>query len=642
MYKGEFSREHLDQIETSSEPIEGFLHSENIENFITQNEKKFDQMNFQVEIDPDRTPIKTLGNEILAIPVLIDHLDNQADSEPRTDWIVASIKEQKIKYRLQANNRLIAEYNLPNKEAFELKQILDRSQKKVTARDISSYPYEFLLPYEEVWPKEAEILVVGDPYQRCDRDRVTLIDYEYADEIMPDLINWIASQQNQNLSHEDLTQRMRFFFDDLHTGDNVSLEYIYGPYMSDLGNPYKYFVDTCLQTAVSMIEAYAQGNFSCAQAESRVNQLQQEYISLREGDWEIKTYLEQTKDDPEAEKSLRDYYELKEYAKKPEPKKWQRYQEEWEDFLQNIPAEIKTKAKIETEEKRVRYWLNELKEITGPLPERLQQAIGQMQGLYREIITKIATLPEFRNHFQEIPYNETISDTFNKGLMSDSVFGVVPPGMPLPKRADQYLGEAVDFNQRLAIYLEKILPVLMSEEERLYKSGINFDLETVDYYTRGLEKAMIKEKMHRKRTQAATVTHGFFPDDAKGMKQQDRILALYSVSTHVWNTYNQPQQFQTDIEKTIEMLKPKGKYIVGPISYAAYHVWSRSGKIPEGIAAEEFAGSSLRQACENLKQTGKIDYFFTKVNDPEAEEDCTQTTEFDNGAIAGSLVITKK
>ena len=146
----------------------------------------------------------------------------------------------------------------------------------------------------------------------------------------------------------------------------------------------------------------------------------------------------------------------------------------------------------------------------------------------------------------------------------------------------------------MGIYLKNILPTTENESERITKSGIPIDQHTKFALLSKLEQGLIHEQLHRKRTQRA-------------------------------------------IEAALSFLKPGGKYILGPINHAAYHVWSREGEIPTGMA-QNFDGNSLRTACRDLELEGKIKYYFTKID---ASGDIIDSTDFETGDIAGSLVITK-
>ena len=618
------------------QPI-GQMHRSEIDDFFVRHEKKFRGGGWHIEVDPERSPLVDAAGFVYGLPVVCEPLDSE-DDESQHAWITCRIQPETIDYVFSLNNQIIESRKPTKQETFEEKQRIDQSSKKVTARGPGTYPGQLLLLYDEVWPKDSDIVVVGDPYQLCDFDRTTIIDYEFADEIVPNIKGIIEELRAGNMDANQVMYRLQSFFEDLHMGDEFAIKMLYGGYVSNEGNPYSVLLRKCMQTVANGLVEYANGNTAAGdQVQASVHTLQAEYIKLRRGEWKQEEYIDQIDDTPEAKESLKLFFKLKEISCHPNPKAWADYKDAWSRFFDQIPPEYAALEEIHSLTRRVRYWLDQLPQMSAAVPERAEKGLNETINAYREIQSRLANIPEVKAGTMEIPHVSEIMDVRSTGLMSDSPFGVATPGMPLNRRVDKYLGEAVDFVNRMGIYLRNILPAIENESARITKLGVPIEQHTKFALVSKLEQGLIHEQLHRKRTQRSVVLNGFFPETANLADPKDRIIALYSVSTHVWESYNSPDQFACDIKAALAFLKPGGKYILGPINYAAYHVWFREGEVPSEMA-QSFDGNSLREACQSLKEEGKMEYYFTKIDD---SGEIVDSSEFETGNIAGSLVITK-
>jgi len=619
-----------------------------------------------IAFDSHRSSLETIDGKLLAIPVVL----KMADGEKQDNWITAQFDVDKIEYVLSANDSVVDSRSYTAQESFEVSELLDKKVKKVTGRSMGSYPNEFLLSYSEVWPKDADMAVIGDPYQRIDRDRTTLIDYEYADEIMPDNRNLIEQVNSGEMSLKDVQEELNYFYKNLHIGDEVSLAMIHGGLTPETGNPYVSFVDDCIDLASKYI--YSAGkNISLDSLEKETIRLQKRYTELRLGTWEYKEYKPYFEDDDEALKKLEIFYKIKEGSVHPSPKAWDEYITSWDQLLDRIPDEVINDSNLGETKERVEHWLKEIPKIKGVAPTRIQDALRELSKAYKEIIDRVSSHPkmsevvaqrEGEDSFGFSPVGEeyvppqrksedidrgdviaflndyTILDAGKKGMMSDSPFGIATPGIPVNYRADGYLSESVDFIRRTETYLKNIYPILKKEKERIEEIGIPLNEKTMNIYLDEIEQTFIREQLHKQRAHRSEVVHGYFPHDFKGKpNSKDQIVGLWSLSTHVWGSYDNPVDFKNDIEKSIEFLRPEGKLILGPINYKSYSIWKREGEVPENFE-NSFDSISLKQACEDLYKEGKIDYEFVKVlEDYEVEV----TKNFGEGDVAGSLIITK-
>lgn len=613
----------------------------------------FESNRVHVEIDTTRERVEMVDGSILAIPVTVDPATNDEYEETYQSWIVADIDKNKsrIIYKLTYQNILIEARGITPAESFELRQSTDQIRKKVTARQMYSYPGHFLLESKEVWPNfPAQCLIVGDPYQRCDREGGIIVDYEYADEILPDIERLIEQHRAGALSREELTLRIVLFFEDLHTGDEFAIQMMYGGYVDISGNPYKFFIHKCFQSIVDAIGDYALTK-NIGGLEGRLNVLQDEYLSLRNGTWSIEDYIKNCHNET-ARQALQLFYELKEDSIHPDERLKNEYVNTWRSFLEEIPKKRQMDSVCE---EKIRYITENLSLfINARSPAQLQRYIGKLQNLYDELViyanhqlepTESIDIQDSESWGDDIRtrnlvYSPVLSDTFNTGMMSDSSFGVSIPGFPMNRRVDGYLADAVDLNRRIYTYIKEIQPIIEREKGKIEKEKIPLSEEIKKLHISKARQGMVREKIHKQRTQKSTILHGFFPDGMPEIDPVDRIIALYSTSTHVWETFTEPEEFEQTILQSIRFLKPGGKYIAGPIDYGRYQIWVREGDVPEGMSSR-FSVEALHSACQTLHKKGLIDFYFTKPSDDDPSG-VIDTKDMKNGDVAGAIVITKK
>ncbi|MBI4407653.1 MAG: hypothetical protein HY565_04105 [Candidatus Kerfeldbacteria bacterium] len=595
---------------------------------IDSHESTFRGWGWHVEVDSSRPVVRGMGREVFGIPILGDRLGGGEDSETVSGWIYRSYNtaNRVVDFICSLNGKTLEQRPLPPEKDFEISQKLDRTYKSVTARSMGTYAFEFALPYEEIWPQNADVTVVGDPYQLCDRHRATIVDYEYIDEILPPFERWKGST--------NLHQEVSSWFRTLHAGNERSLEMLYSGWGHGFGNPYEAFIDKCVDAMTTIMET---GGTVSEAIDMKLKELKREYRALHRGSWSTQDYAKVCEGEAEAQERMRLLFEWKERSIRFDEKSWSDYFQAWDHFFESIPAAVSANNQFDDYRRQVDWWKKELSTMVGrPIPERLQRCYNQLQGIYEHMLTTLRALPEYDSN--TIPYSSELTDARSTGMMSDSPFGIAQPGLPLNFRANNYLAEGVGTVERIKTYFEKINPTTEAERQRIATLGIPFDPDTLQIYLGTLEQAAIRSYLFTKRTEKAVVLHGYFPQQVElDAASQDRIIALYSVSTHVWANYDQAE-FLRDIKQTVCLLKPGGKYIVGPINYQAY----RAQRFETHGDGYIFPGTDLQKALEELRVAGKVDYYFKKSLSDNDGEELVDTMEFSDADCAAALVVTRK
>jgi len=657
----------------------GLVRKGNERQFVDSLHNRFSRLGIQAKLDSSRESIVTMNAEVLAIPVEIDYKNADEFDDGEESWVRATLLDNKIEYRLSHSGQLLETRNYTETEKFEVSISVDSAQKSVTARSASAHAGELGLPFRDVFPKQSDIAVIGDPYQKVDLDGVSIIDYEFADEIIPDIRGFIAKLDRGEWGFDELLSSVKQFFSALHPGNDMAIRNVHGSFSPYRGNPYAKFVEECNLLVAEYI--YAMGDSKKIDALSRViPKMQRRFTDLRLGNWTIEDYAEKFHDehDPaEALAGLEIYYSIKEDSIRADRTAWNNYIKSYEAFLARVPGSAIADLGLEDDVESVRHWINEVPKISSNAPGRLQEAINTFDRVYNKIVSTTVNHPAVRklaaahrgmigidvlhdgeylgssdavdneNISEEdvLAYlvDNRISDTGSTGIMSDSHFGLGTPGIPINHRVSGYLEEMVDFLNRMDVYARNIIPVLKNEKSRIVGNGIDFDNDAMEYYISSLERAFIREQLHRKRTSHANVIHGFFPEGMKnGLNEMDRIIGVYSISTHVWAEYSSPAEFEDNLREAISFLKPGGKMMVGPLNYRAYRIWQRSGDLLDNY--EYFDGDSLNSALSSLRDEGLIRFSFLVPQEQVMEYNSSlpalvQTEEFGTGDIAASLVV---
>ena len=539
--------------------------------------------------------------------------------------------------------------------------------KVVKSRPPSAYPELFCLPKQEVWPKGKKVAVIGDPYQACDKEDTTLIEYAYAEEILPD-IPWILAEQasenatinTQDTDRASIERRIQNFYIDLLHEDLSAVERgVLGSYLKTTQNPYH---QACIAYIEKISQAYANSvkkgtpeEAAAAAAERSFDSLTLREIGkivqlLKRGLWTIDDVLPILPNaDTSALTDLHNLYEIKQQAleEKGNPRAWKGFVDTWESFLAQLPMEV-LPEEITDRIEQVRFYLHNLP--TSPSPIWIKKAVGYLQDFYHRCQEVSSRLDhETHTEAKDRLYHSEIADSrieVKTSLFSDSLFGMFPPGFTIPPRAETTINRLEERIVQANDYIEYVLPKLKRLASEVKQKRAPLEVAVLASLLEEEQSAIVRDRYFSKRTQRAVPLHGFFPYDMPNIDQQDRILALTSVTMHGWNRLD-ATGFLHDIEQSLPFLKTGGKYILGPIDQATYFTGTNRG----------FDTDGLMEALRQLRADGKIEFqfqvFVASEDDNVEIEDgqslaardfsMIETREvLQLGEAAASLVITKR
>jgi len=547
-----------------------------------------------------------------------------------------------ITYRFTDNNEVLETQEY--RSAFPQEWLLEasRARKIVKSRPAFLYPELFDLPDKEVWPKNADIAVIGDPYQACDKEGVTIIEYEYADELFPPVIADGLEDKTEN----ERWHATRSWYESLHDEDLRALGTMYGIFSPNWGNPYRHTVDEAIEACANLtsslsFETDPNDVWNWEDWDQYVVGLRQRVQSLVTGSWSLKDYLDVFKDSPECIEGLHEFFNYKQMTVEliGKPEAWIDFTERWERYLEQLPQERLRQVVPGYEKKlsQVHHWLRELP--TAASPDRVNNGMNYLDQFYTEMFQYDETPPE---DWHKSPfYSDEVASARSHGMMADGAFGFFVPGHPVSLRTRKFLETMVRRVENTVTYAKTIWPELIRQRQSLLDDEISFDSNTMHSYLKSFETPFLKSLFFHQMTQRAVPIHGFFPDQVDALPPQDRILALTSVTMHGWNHLNE-EGFYQNLEASLPFVKPGGKYILGPVNQSIYFSGIEGG----------FDTQGLTKALERLRDEGKIDYVFMKgkreyVNEY-GPEDIPAEVEYGPknvllpGESAHSLTITRK
>ncbi|MFH2062592.1 MAG: hypothetical protein ABIJ46_00350 [bacterium] len=604
------------QQETDSQ----FLSAEEIEELVRQKEKDI-RASGLVDAHPSGSPYVNADGVVFALPFECYRQQTGADEKV---MVTVSMDGDRMLYLLNGDvRRPLAESELPQAMQEEFLLEMSRSSKVVKSRPMFMYPDLFDLPREEVWPKGADITVIGDPYQLCDREGVTIVEYEYADEIMPSIL--LDAIRREEVPNDG-------WYEDLYHEDLRALDTMYGQYTPTSGNPYLATVHDGLNLMSRISETLSLDRPTDQKTlddwQSELERLQELIGRLVDGSWSIEDFAELQESYQEDFMTFFDYKQESLDALG-DPKKWNEYLNRWERYLSGLPND-RLRREMDGYDKKIeqaRHWMSVLP--TSKSPSRAASGLQWMENLYHEI----ASYAETGDHNDPLIDTE-ISDALSNGLMADGAFGYFVPGYPISARNRRFLETVNRQAGNMLDYANYIWPQLSTEANRLKTDDVELNEQTLFAYLRPTEQGLIRERYFKKHAQKSVPLHGFFPYRCS-FDPQDRILALTSVTMHGWNSLDQ-KGFRDDLEAALPFLKVGGKYILGPINQRVYF-----GGVDEG-----FDANGLTQVLKTMHGEGKIDYRFVK-GQRQYEDSWREEPEYGPedellpGESAASLVITR-
>ncbi len=640
--EGQFSKENVvreirERQENATASKDHFLNKDEIELLLTGNEKLFRSWGF--------SDVKIVGEPIVnydgvVFGVQLDCYNDKQDTDEQ-HAVTLSIENGRCSYKFSKNNEELFSFVAPRE--FEEQWLMDESRntKVVKSRPKFMYPELFKLDYDDVWPKDAAIAVIGDPYQTCDGERITLVEYEYADEIMPPWLYYTLQERRAPTAEELQGWHEQMFHEDI-----TALERVYGMFTPDRhGNPYYLAAQRVIDAASTLgaslsIDSAASPKVLHA-CEKKIAELKSLVHKLIDGSWHIDDITPLKSDGVEMESYapvVRTFFEYKQAVmeKLGDQKAWKGYVDVWDAYLKRISVETLKASMPDIEEKvrQVWYWLKELPSAKSP--QRVARGVDWLQNTYHDIVA--AAPRDERGDVDLDYYDGTLVDTYAKGVGASGALGYFIPGYPTSLRTRKALESLLRRADNTLYYAQHIWPKLQALHDDMNERGVNMDATTERNYLHSFERPLVQQSCFTRLAHKAVPLHGFFPYKVD-IEPQDRILALTSVTMHGWNSCGE-DDFQRDIETALPFLKQNGKYILGPINQRVYF-----GGIDEGFDAD-----ALTRALTRLRDDGKITFEFKKgrreYDDREFdEEDVVFSPETDvllSGESAHSLVITRK
>lgn len=669
---------------------EGFLDVEALTHVALQRRELLESRHF-IDVQFDAQQAVTSFNGVMyAIP--LQGKDRLTKQDVR-DWVTLEFSQDGTAHYV-FQNEVIATVTIPSAFSMDWLQEMSRATKVVKSRPAWLYPELFDLPREEVWPAKASVAVIGDPYQACDRPGVTIVEYEYAEELVPPIVDSLVDVQATRFDASGWVQ-------DLYFEDMRALDRMYGMFTPPSeSNPYMVFVEQCFETYGRLFQEMTAhpkraGEIAERYAE-QLKGLQESKTSFQDGSWSLmdaytlvgcnseeawvsrlaararKDRSDLTADiTPEerayflesyeaARKGVEEWFSFKQgvIEQNGRPEAWVDFTNRWEAFLalvskedlgELIPSITKGMA-------QARHWLKELP--TSKSSQRIRSGFNELSRFFAEVhphldqIYEASLSAEVKRmsaqtvdtpaedrpaHHVIIEMEQIFDDSFG-------AFGYFQPGYAVSLRTKNMLNEAVGRVEQLTTYGKGLLPDLYKEKMRLQREGVPISPQSLKSYLSSFERAWVKQHLFRKRTQHAVPIHGYFPHGMPDIDPQDRILAYTSVTMHGWNHLGEAG-FRKDIEQALPSLKVGGKYILGPINQYVYF----------GGVDDHFDAEGLTRALQALKDEGVIDFEFRKgvreYDAPQGYDGGADDTGalmdenpalLRNGESAHSLVITRR
>jgi len=272
--------------------------------------------------------------------------------------------------------------------------------------------------------------------------------------------------------------------------------------------------------------------------------------------------------------------------------------------------------------------------------DTLRNHLDQMKGLVDQLpgIASSERRKLLEGKLMNLFYNVNylgLEDSLIDEHIEDNRFN--PVGSNYNKRVIDYIRMVFSELESTRNYFQTHLRQLLSEKQRVddLMGEATLSDDTMHQYLASFDYAFRKEKF-QKRAKKAHVLHGFFPESVPPVdKKFDRIVALYSTSTHVWDHYSTPEEFYSNLLRSIEYLKDGGKYILGPINWKLHRMRERDNWDGEG----QFSGEALMEALCRLRDEGLINFSFIK---DERNGSSGESDSFRQSDSASCLIIEKR
>ncbi|MBU0614416.1 hypothetical protein KJ766_04020, partial [Patescibacteria group bacterium] len=256
----------------------GFHNIESIKSRISDLETFFYDLNREkVEIIPG-TEVAGIDGALYAVKISFNDSVSGVKIE---SWITLEFTGEKSGlYRDNFSGEIIEILDFQPGFEMQWAQELSRSTKIVKSRPGFLYPELFNVDAEDVFPKDSDIAIIGDPFMAIDRERATIIEYEYADEMLPPILNSYITGDTDSPSSKYWLQDL--YFEDIRAMDGV----LYGPGLTPrYGNVYKAFVEDTIEQYQTIAQSIAEDRFDGEDARDRLREINRRVKTFINGDW---------------------------------------------------------------------------------------------------------------------------------------------------------------------------------------------------------------------------------------------------------------------------------------------------------------------------------------------------------------------
>lgn len=359
------------------------------------------------------------------------------------------------------------------------------STKIVKSRPMFLYPQLFRLPENEVWPvdRDAQVMVIGDPYELCDRENYTILEYEFGDEILPPDISFDILE-NQDITEEDFKESIQSFLENLWREDIYNLErQLAGS--SSAGSPYaglmQSIIDRVAEQYTAIFRDLRNNNLDLldqdpelfsSEIRRTLQEVKLEIYQATEGKMgasQIKKFILKHSphiSDEGLKQSIDHYLELQQdiVDSRGNPESWSLYTSEFTDLFTLAESRMEARDKTESIDENI---LTEINTIHAQLKSYLKdlveaQTATRIDLIFKRVQNKVYRLRQLYIEANLIKFNEL-------GLEDDSDYNFPQFSAALVDEEDEELE------------IEEAIPYNVSYSDRPQFFPVGDDGKEVDY-----------------------------------------------------------------------------------------------------------------------------------------------------------------
>lgn len=174
-----------------------------------------------------------------------------------------------------------------------------------------------------------------------------------------------------------------------------------------------------------------------------------------------------------------------------------------------------------------------------------------------------------------------------------------------PQYGEVVAKDLIEMHGRVLAYYERMYPSL---ERDLKKAKGVLSNEKALYAVSELERSWWRSEFALAKTDFAQLAHSYFPDPRMAPEQFDRIVGVYSVSTHAWDTVRDEEEFKRSLGDSIRLLKPGGRMYVGPLNYQKERIMRNADEAYRGKTRSKLGYPLLAKGLDRLHEAGVVDF----------------------------------